>query len=97
MAPEQLLRKPIDHRADIWAFGVAAYELLTRRRPFPGETGEEVLRKQVDRNYTLTPPRSYNEHITPGLEKLVLKCLERDPDRRYPWMSVVVRDLKLAA
>jgi serine/threonine protein kinase len=97
MSPEQLLRKPIDHRADIWAFGVAAYELLTRRRPFPGETGEEVLRKQVDRNYTLTPPRSYNEHITPGLEKLVLKCLERDPDKRYPWLSVVVRDLKLAA
>ena len=38
MAPEQLQRKPIDPRADIFAYGVAAYELLTNHKPFPGET-----------------------------------------------------------
>ena len=97
MAPEMLLRKAIDHRVDIFAFGVAAYELLTRRRPFPGETGEEVLRKQVDQTFKLTPPRSYNASISPALERVVLKCLEREPDRRYPWMSVLLRDLQTAA
>jgi len=97
MAPEQLLRKPIDHRADIWAFGVAAYELLTRRRPFAGETGEEVARKQLDRAYTLTPPRAQNANISPAMEKVILKCLERDPNKRYPWMSVLIRDLRAAA
>ncbi|HEY6168668.1 MAG TPA: serine/threonine-protein kinase [Verrucomicrobiae bacterium] len=97
MAPEQLLRKPIDHRADIFAYGVAAYELLTRKRPFAGETGEEVLRKQLDRTFTLTPPRQQNPNISPALEKVILKCLERDPNKRYPWMSVLLRDLKAAA
>ena len=38
MSPEQLLRQPIDHRVDLFAFGVTAYELLTGRKPFPGET-----------------------------------------------------------
>lgn len=97
MAPEQLLRKPLDHRADIFAFGVAAYELLTRKRPFAGETGEDVLRKQLDRTFTLTPPRAQNPNISPALEKVVLKCLERDMTKRYPWMSVLIRDLKAAA
>ncbi len=96
MAPEQLLRKPIDHRADIFGFGVSAYELLTRKRPFVGDTGEEVLRKQLDRNYILTPPHLQNPNISVGLEKVVLKCLERDPNKRYPFMSVLIRDLQIA-
>ncbi|MBI3882092.1 MAG: serine/threonine protein kinase [Verrucomicrobia bacterium] len=97
MAPEQLLRKAIDHRADIFGFGVAAYELLTRRRPFAGDTGEEVLKKQLDKNFTVTPPRSYNPNLSAGLERVVLKCLERDLEKRYPWMSVLNRDLLAAA
>ncbi|MGH8671201.1 MAG: protein kinase domain-containing protein, partial [Burkholderiales bacterium] len=96
MAPEQLLRRAIDHRADIFGFGVSAYELLTRKKPFTGETGEEVLRKQLDRNYILTPPRTQNANISPTLEKVVLKCLERDPAKRYPWLSVLIRDLNAA-
>jgi serine/threonine protein kinase len=96
MAPEQLLRKPIDHRADIFAFGVAAYELMTRKRPFVGETGEEVLRKQLDRSWELIQPRQANPDIPVALERIILKCLERDPDKRYPFMSVLVRDLQAA-
>jgi serine/threonine-protein kinase len=97
MAPEQLLRKAIDHRADIFSFGVSAYELLTRRRPFAGETGADVLRKQLDKNFVLTPPRSYNPNISPALERVIVKCLERNLDARYPWMSVLLRDLQQAA
>ena len=96
MAPEQLLRQAIDHRADIFGFGVSAYELLTRKRPFAGETGKEVARKQLDRTFTLTPPRAHNPNISPAMEKVILKCLERDLNKRYPWMSVLVRDLKAA-
>ena len=43
MAPEQLQRKPIDPRVDIFAYGVAAYELLTNQKPFPGENPGEIL------------------------------------------------------
>jgi serine/threonine-protein kinase len=96
MAPEQLLRQPIDHRADIFAFGVAVYELLTRRRPFVGDTAEEVVRRQLDESHGLTSPREYNPDLSVGMEKVILKCLERDPDKRYPFMSVLIRDLQAA-
>ncbi len=96
MSPEQLLRKPIDQRADIFAFGVAAYELLTRRRPFTGDTPADVLKKQLDRNFTLTPPRTYNEKISPAMEKIILQCLDRDMGKRYPFISVLLRDLQSA-
>lgn len=95
MAPEQLLRQPIDHRVDIFAFGVAAYELLTNQKPFPGETPDEILRRQLDRS-GFEPPRRHNPDMPPELERIVLKCIERDPDQRYPFVSVLVRDLKAA-
>jgi serine/threonine-protein kinase len=93
MAPEQLLRQPIDHRVDIFAYGVSAYELLTGNKPFPGETPDEVLRQQLDPQY-LAAPRSVNPDIPPALEKTVLKALERDPSKRHPIMSVLVHELQ---
>lgn len=96
MAPEQLLREPVDHRADIFAFGVTAYELLTFRKPFPGDTPDEILDRQLDRSSEFYAPRELNPDIPLVLERIVLKCLEREPDKRYPFMSVVVRDLQSA-
>jgi serine/threonine-protein kinase len=95
MAPEQLLQNPIDPRADIFAYGVAAYELLTNKKPFPGETPSEILAAQMDANGPMSP-REHNGDIPLALEKLVMKCLARNPDRRYPFMSVLVRDLEAA-
>ena len=95
MAPEQLLRQPIDHRVDIFSFGVSAYELLTGSKPYPGETPDEVLRQQLDPQF-LTPPRTLNPEIPANLEKTILKCLERDPTRRHPIMTVAVRELESA-
>lgn len=95
MAPEQLLKQPVDHRADVWAFGVSAFELLTFRKPFPGENADEVLRRQVDRQ-DFVPPREINADIPAELERIVLRCLERDPDRRYPITSVLVHELRQA-
>jgi len=95
MAPEQLARRPLDHRVDIFAFGVAAYELLTNRKPFDGETPGEILRRQLDRS-TFVTPRQYNPAIPPALEAILLRCLEGDPAKRYPFASVLVHDLKSA-
>jgi len=92
MAPEQLQREGIDQRADIFAFGVSAYELLTMAKPFPGESLEEILRKEL--NEEVIAPRELNGDIPPALEKIILKCLRRDLAERYPYMSVVARDLK---
>ena len=96
MAPEQLLRKPFDHRVDIFAYGVAAYELLTRQKPFAGDSPEEILRKQLNRIGTFIPPRELNPQIPPALEKIVLKCLEREMDKRYRYMSLLRHEIQTA-
>jgi len=95
MAPEQLKREPIDARVDIFAYGVSAYELLTHHKPFPGVTPAEILAAQMDPSGPV-PPREHNPGIPPALEKVVLKCIAREPDRRYPFMSVLVNDLQKA-
>jgi len=95
MAPEQLQQKPIDARADIFAYGVAAYELLTNHKPFPGETASDILAAQMAADGPI-PAREHNADLPAPLEKVVMKCLARDPDKRYPFMSVLVRDLEKA-
>jgi eukaryotic-like serine/threonine-protein kinase len=95
MAPEQLRREPIDPRADIFAYGVSAYELVTNQKPFPGETPGEILAAQMNSSSPI-PVREHNPQIPANLEKVIHKCLEREPDRRYPFMSVLVRDLQNA-
>ena len=92
MAPEQLQHYPIDHRVDIFAFGVMAYELLTYNKPFVGETAEQILDSQLKKK--LVAPREVNADIPEGLENIIVKCLEVNPDDRYPYMSVLTRDLK---
>jgi serine/threonine-protein kinase len=94
MAPEHLQGLAIDQRADIFALGVTAYEVLTMQKPFPGDTPDEILRKQL--NGECVPPRDINPDIPAAVEKIIMKCLQRDMAARYPFMSVVVRDLQAA-
>jgi serine/threonine-protein kinase len=94
MAPEQLQREGIDQRTDIFAFGVTAYEMVTLAKPFPGNTPQEILRKQLSDE--LVSPRQLNPDIPEALETIILKCLARDRTKRYPFMSVVVRQLEQA-
>ena len=76
-----------------FAYGVSAYELLTGQKPFPGETADEILHKQLDRGAFILP-RDLNPDIPPAMEKVILKCLDAEPDKRYPFMSVLVRDVQ---
>jgi len=79
MAPEQAKGKAVDKRADVWAFGVVLFEMLTGRKLFDAETLPETLgaifRQEIDLGElpAATPPR---------LRRLVERCLERDPKRR---------------
>jgi len=79
MAPEQARGKPVDKRADIWAFGVVLFEMLTGRRLFEGETVSDtlaaVLTKDVD--WSLLPAPT-----PPAIRQLLRRCLERDQTRR---------------
>jgi serine/threonine-protein kinase len=93
MSPEQLQGKPIDSRVDIFAYGVAAYELVTGRKPFPGETPAEILGAQLEPAGPISP-REHNAGIPAALENVILKCLARDPDRRHLFVSILVRELQ---
>jgi serine/threonine protein kinase len=96
MAPEQLRGEPIGQRARTSSpMASAAYELLTNQKPFPGGTPGEILAKQLDRS-GFVEPRQYNPDMPASLQKVILRCLEREPDRRYPFIGMMVRELKEA-
>jgi eukaryotic-like serine/threonine-protein kinase len=85
MAPEQASADPhTDHRADIYAFGVVAYELLAGRPPFTGPNPQAVLAAHV--TMPPDPVTRYRASIPPALAALVMKCLEKRPADR--WQSV---------
>ena len=81
MAPEQVRGQEADHRADIFAFGVILYEMLSGRRPFSGESSIEVMNAILKDE----PPElsETNAKISPQLEKIVRRCLEKKPERRF--------------
>ncbi|HEX7021053.1 MAG TPA: serine/threonine-protein kinase [Gemmatimonadaceae bacterium] len=82
MAPEQALGDTdVDHRADIYSFGVLAYEMLTGQPPFSAATTQSLLAAHV-RAIPL-PPDRLRPDMPPELRRLVMRCLEKDPARRW--------------
>jgi len=79
MSPEQARGKAVDRRADIWAFGVVLYEMLTGKRLFGGETVSDVIAAVLTRNADLSVLPA---DTRPALRRLLARCLERDPKRR---------------
>ena len=89
MSPEQLKGEALDHRADIYAWGTTAYELLTHLRPFGGGTPEESRRNQLDEKYYVKPAHQHNPQVPIGLSQLIRQCLAHKPEARYPNMTVM--------
>lgn len=81
MSPERL-DNATDPRSDIWALGVILYEFATGYMPFPGETVVEILKKVL--NAHPVPPSHLRKGIPPEFEEIVLRCLEKQPEHRYP-------------
>ena len=79
MAPEQAKGKAVDRRADIWAFGIVLYEMLSGRAAFPGETVTDIIAAIVTRDpdWTALPATT-----PPALKRLLTRCLEKDPKKR---------------
>lgn len=92
MSPEQASGKPLDHRSDIFSFGVLLYELLAGRRPFGGNTELEVLKTVIHGT-----PEPLAGDVPPPLRLTVEKALEKDPEERYQSMRDVVVDLRRVA
>ena len=79
MSPEQARGKAVDKRTDIWAFGCVLYEMLTARPPFHGETTSDTIAAILEHeaDWSLLPAVT-----PPGIRRLLLRCLEKDPKRR---------------
>jgi serine/threonine-protein kinase len=92
LAPEQLQGKPIDERADLWAVGVVLYEIFTSHTPFKGENPMQVIVATL--NEVPTPPRTYWQEMPEALEQIILKCLARDPTKRYRTATALLADLE---
>jgi len=85
MSPEACeSRGNLDHRTDIYALGILLFQMTTGMLPFDGETMGEVLVKQVTQ--LPPPPRGYNPSIPPAVEQIILRCLAKNPDARFPTM-----------
>ena len=91
MAPEQLDGREVDARTDIHALGAILHELVTGKKPFPQETPTEIMRAILDHPPEL--PRSLGAPISEGLERIISKCLEKDPADRYASAKELVADL----
>lgn len=94
MPPEQVagLTRRLDGRSDIWSLGVILYELLTKRRPFLGRNEHEIF-DQIEHNDP-RPPRQIDASIHPELQRICLKCLERQQRDRYPTADDLADDLR---
>lgn len=95
MAPEQLQDEPADARSDIWATGAVLYELATGRRPFL-QSSTPMLTDAILRQ-AIVPPRAVNPNLSPELEHIICKSLEKDPEHRYQSAKELGADLKRLA
>jgi Tol biopolymer transport system component len=95
MSPEQLEGRPVDHRADLFAFGALLYEMITGQRAFSGKSQASVIAAILDRE-----PRPVSELVPTSpvaLDRVVTSCLAKDPDERWQSASDLARELRWIA
>jgi serine/threonine protein kinase/tricorn protease-like protein len=92
MSPEQVQGKVVDQRSDIFSFGCILYEATTGHKPFHGESIIDSLHKIV---YAQAPPiREFNPETPAELQRIIRKCLSKDPDERYQSIKDANIDLR---
>src|SRR5947199_2297073 len=92
-APEQAQGEIVSPAADVYALGIVMYEMLTGRTPFDGDTPVAVAMQHIQD--LPAPPTLFNSNIPPALEVIILRCLEKEPERRYRDGSTLARALEL--
>lgn len=91
ISPEQARGEVADERSDIYSVGIVMYELLTGQLPFDGESPVAIALKQMQAE--AKRPREINPDIPEGLEEIVMRAMQKDPDLRYQSASEMLRDI----
>lgn len=94
LSPEQIRGESgqVDHRTDIYSLGVTLYELITRQKPFTGDTREQLIAKICATEPV--PPRRINPRVPVDLETICLRAMEKDPRQRHPTAALLAEDLR---
>ena len=91
MSPEQAEAKEVDHRSDIYSLGIILYEMATGKVPFEGDTALSIVMKH--KTDIPKDPRGFNPQIPEELGRLILKCLEKEKERRYQRVDEILSAL----
>lgn len=91
-SPEQARNGFVDGRSDIYSLGIVMYEMVTGRVPFDGDTTVAVAIQHLQEE--ITPPSTYASNLPISLEKIILKCTQKNPDRRYQTIEDLLADLR---
>ncbi len=92
MSPEQAQAKPVDQRSDIFSFGCLIYEAVTGRKPFAGDSIVDTLHKIIhDPAPAIT---DFNPSASPELQRVIRKCLAKEPEKRYQTIRDTANDLE---
>ena len=91
-SPEQARNGFVDGRSDIYSLGIVMYEMVTGRVPFDGDTTVAVAIQHLQEE--MTPPGNYAENLPVSLEKIIVKCAQKNPDCRYQTIEELLDDLR---
>ena len=92
MSPEQFTGSDVDARSDIFSFGLVLYEMATGKRAFAGTSAPQIM-TAIMRDMP-PPPRTVNPQVPPGLERIILTCIQKAPEQRYQTAREIASELK---